>query len=1013
MADQPTPQTTTASAAAPAKKKSGNLAPVIFFVFVAVVVIPLVLFVAFSAGGDAAKNGEVKEGEFKLGLNDAEKVSNDLRQVSVQVTGLEKRLADERLANSQQREELAAMRRRLEETTALGGSQAAGDDLTKELATFPDEVRSEFPAAVSFLDEYALSSGTFDPVAALPAFTTWMRNRNQTATNEQIRALANVARVRRKALTDDQYQQLPRLAAKRAALGIPKDKVFAIAKLVWQQRNSLPAMSAGQILSMATLAGQTTADVAVDSGGDDVEAASTGRTGRSSSGSDWALAASNQVALPRSVAFGPIMVTPLELRQAAHAVIPEIATSYGFQPSTAAGAQGIAYASMLLDGRVNMLLQGDADPLLTYRLLDAIREDLTTGSKISVAYELTSDAVTTLSAEQSVALRAAIVGTVAGRSVATGSEPVLETSLLPGLLPQPDASLIRVVVGSRGDDEGGALLDVVDRASKLSGASPIPATTQALRRQMKSSSGIITETAAALTAARIPAPAIRQIDPLLPLAVALAQGREAGGTAGNEGGTGSPARSAARFATAAGAQALVLQHADADLIPRYKRDYPTINLDWQAVRGDIIARSAQTCQDALLRQLVQVKVPSDVVPAISTIRQSATSQAEGAIAKALVRQVVQAGIAQASIGRDRILLDGVKGFIDQRLETLMIPEYNDDKIRAVASSITRDATAILTGKRDLPAAQSKPAANTSARGPGTGGGNIENELGVVNRQVGGEPIGARSSNGTAGGAVSGVYGFARLDTSNVGSPKGPVALAGPSAGRGRAVTIQSGSYGQAYIYSGVEVSPVGGVRRRMTFNLTHSLKGSGPRPLVLKNLRVVGEAYACPGSTTRLYVDLLSVSIKFPSGMTVERACDGYVNDHVLGVDGVIGEYNLNMAEVGLPLTLAGLFKGIGIGTTLAANNGSTSITVNNGTTGVENNAPNTGKAIAGAAITEAADPMVDYLKRATAPIGPTIIVKNGSPVTVFLAKPVVFDGVPESEWRSLEGEESNNLFSP
>ena len=95
-----------------------------------------------------------------------------------------------------------------------------------------------------------------------------------------------------------------------------------------------------------------------------------------------------------------------------------------------------------------------------------------------------------------------------------------------------------------------------------------------------------------------------------------------------------------------------------------------------------------------------------------------------------------------------------------------------------------------------------------------------------------------------------------------------------------------------------------------------------------------------------------------------------------------------------------------------AANTSTTSVTINNGTTATETTPPDTAKAVAAGAITGATTPMVDYLNRATAPIGPTIQVENGQPVTVILAKPVVFDGVPDAEWRTLEGDvDGNSLF--
>ena len=590
----------------------------IFFVFCACfLVIAGMIVLPLFEDSKPAGGQDVKEGEFKLPLNNSEQVTKDLTQVSVQVDGLAKQLEEQAKESRRNLEELIALRRRIEETTAIGGSQAGGDEVTRELDALPATIRAEFTAAAAWIDNYALTTGTFDPLDALPAFQPYLRGRVQAATDDQVKALCLAARVRRKQLTDEQFQFVSRVAAKRAALGIPKDRVFAIARLIWQQRDKMPPMNAGQILTMATWSGQTTADVApvdIQEQGDP----STDAVTKSApmSGSPWSQAVTGQLELPATVAFGGLSVTPGDLRQALQATLPEIAAALGRGVSTPNGGVGIAYAEMLIAGRVNQLLAAGASPVLHQALLESVRRDVLEGAKIAIAYELTNETVSALTVQQSAALRSAIVGTTAGRAVASAAEPVLDLSLLGSLLPQPTSELLRVVSGIKDEDDGSGFLEVVDRAARLGGASPITAAVSAARQKTRQNNDLIAATMQALVAAKVPNLALRQIEPLLPVALALANGRDAviGSTSDT---TANTARAIGRFATATGAQAAVVDLADTVLIPRYRRDYPTLNLDWAAIATDILVQAATTSQDALQRQLVTVKGPGDVVAGIA------------------------------------------------------------------------------------------------------------------------------------------------------------------------------------------------------------------------------------------------------------------------------------------------------------------------------------------------------------------------------------------------------------
>jgi hypothetical protein len=240
---------------------------------------------------------------------------------------------------------------------------------------------------------------------------------------------------------------------------------------------------------------------------------------------------------------------------------------------------------------------------------------------------------------------------------------------------------------------------------------------------------------------------------------------------------------------------------------------------------------------------------------------------------------------------------------------------------------------------------------------------------------------------------------------------GPSTQGSPS--NTRSVTLQSGSYGAAYLFSGVEVPTNGSIKRPVLISLSHSWKGTDGIPLTMRGMLILGEALPLPGSTCRLIVDLKQASYRFPTDIVVERECVGYCTDGAEGRDGIIGEYRTNIGDLAPMVMAYGAISGGGKGINSVLNTATQTTTVGVTASQVVTESASPLAAAAGGALEGMMTPFQDYIMRAMAPVAPTIVAQNGQPVTVVLTRPIIFDGISPREWGALVDNSSQHRLWP
>ena len=981
----------------PPKKKSwwkqlAVIAAVGLIVFLA---INSVLNDAAGAQKTAAK-ASIREGSFEIPDSKVLEYENFRTQVARQTDDIEKRVKELSDGTLKRDAEIANLRRQLQESFALGGGIGGVEStaLESELSTLPVNLRSIFPAAVEEIERLTLETGNINYTDVLPAFNPWVRARAQTATEKEIATLARAAQVRRKGLTDAQALLVTEVASRRLALGIPADNISAIAKMIWSRRASYPPMTAGQMLSLAHLAGLTTAEI---SGSVIMQQPGNVASPRQVA-TAWQQAAVNVSAVSEMLRMGPVAATTDAVRLSVKSVIPLIIERIlGAPLANDSSIKGAAYAIGMSDARVTM----NAGVETVHALLQKIESDIQTGMGVKLSVSVTDPRASSVGVEQMIAMRASTVGAAAAQLVLSASEPVLDLSALEGVLRSPSAEMMSVAISSDTKD-GQYIYRLLDVALKRGdGRGGYPANAQVIRLMASGHQAFIEEVGRTLIAQNVAELSVEQYRRIGLVAAALPYATSAqGGDAKKQ--SAAAERNVVQIATWIGSSNLLQQDIAKNLIPKYANNYLTLRVDWTALTKELSDQVERMSIEAAGGSLIQGSSPEMMLSGINSIRRKALPMAEGVVNQTIVRHIVLASIAESEIGKEPIVISSVHDYIDTQIERLVVPEYTDERIRLMAGAISRDCIAILTGKRNLPRRRITQSTDEPSQtlGPTSKATNAPRQsyLSQPNTSNTEGPNGERR--------VAQELRVVSFGSPNPLPPGMSRPLAGPANLGTSVVTLQSGTYGEAYLYSGVELSTsLGNSKRMVLVNLSHTWRGTDSI-IRMRDVKILAEASPLPGATNRLILDLKRMSFRFPSGLLVERECQGYVVDGVEGRDGIIAEYRLNLEDVAPIAVGSGFFKGLGTALeNITRPNAGSSVIVNNTTTTESTSATAPAGAYAAGAVAGAADPLYQYTMRAMAAISPTIVAQNGQPVTVVLTYPVVFDGVPQTEWKAIAGD--------
>lgn len=329
---------------------------------------------------------------------------------------------------------------------------------------------------------------------------------------------------------------------------------------------------------------------------------------------------------------------------------------------------------------------------------------------------------------------------------------------------------------------------------------------------------------------------------------------------------------------------------------------------------------------------------------VPVIARHATLAAEQHLAVTAVRDHVYAGLNRAAVGASAGLAKRVKTWADEQITTRIVPPFEVDRLSVDALAIRQDVEAMLAGRKRLPQ-------DTS--------GATKRTLGSVKR---------------SGGLI-----ITSFDSDAQATT--------------RTLTIPAGSYGEAKLFSGADIE-LGGQQKEILINLDYSWRGPTDTVLKMRNLRIIGIAQA-QGGPARASVALKTMSYVFPSGRAWTSPVAGYVVDHVHGMHGVVGEWNLNVKEV-LPLA-GGTSLLAGIGAALTPN---TDTIVNSSTTVITSDATALQKGTS-EAFNKSVDPLVKMTDRILSQCNASISVPNGQPITCVLTESVQIE-IPSDEYDSV-----------
>ncbi|HYE08264.1 MAG TPA: TrbI/VirB10 family protein [Planctomycetota bacterium] len=214
--------------------------------------------------------------------------------------------------------------------------------------------------------------------------------------------------------------------------------------------------------------------------------------------------------------------------------------------------------------------------------------------------------------------------------------------------------------------------------------------------------------------------------------------------------------------------------------------------------------------------------------------------------------------------------------------------------------------------------------------------------------------------------------------------------------RTRKVVIPANSYANAHLQTGVDAEIGGKGNVPVMLQVDFDWVGPANSRLQMRGCRLSGYANALAGPE-RISVDLKTLSYVFPSGRETSAKVDGYISDNIHGQYGALGVYKWNLQKV-MPLAvMAGGFEGAA--DALKANS-TTTIVTESGATATALEGSQLEQALYGG-VSNGFGIMSSYFQDTLKEVRPSVSVVNGQRVSIVLLDPVVLD-VPEDEFSHL-----------
>jgi flagellar basal body-associated protein FliL len=271
--------------------------------------------------------------------------------------------------------------------------------------------------------------------------------------------------------------------------------------------------------------------------------------------------------------------------------------------------------------------------------------------------------------------------------------------------------------------------------------------------------------------------------------------------------------------------------------------------------------------------------------------------------------------------------------------------------------------------------------------------------------AGGEAQPNPAAVGRGPGGPGGKNGYWPVPTMLAVTGGGQLVGTSPTLMRTRQIIIPANTYGNAHLQTGVDAEIGGRGNVPVLLQMDFDWVGPANSHIVMRGCRVSGVANAMAGPE-RVSVDLKTLSYVFPSGREINSQVNGFVSDNLSGQYGALGTYKWNADKVLPYAVLSGGFAGAG---EALKSNGQTTIVSNTTTT-----VANTGNKLQQAGYAGVADGfglMADYVKATLNDIKPSVSVVNGQRVSVVLLEPVALN-VPEAEFSYLQNGTSGG-FAP
>lgn len=545
-------------------------------------------------------------------------------------------------------------------------------DAVRQAQALSPQLRRLFTDAAKYLDELALKQGSIDWTDVQTAFTAWVQGRMPGVSPTDIEALFGAARVRREPVGDDLLANVPELVRQRDSAGISRDDLRGIYRLVWSNRQSLSAATAGQLLSLAQIVARAS------TGGDGTIAFGGAGSG---SGEGTAAQIGSGTILRRHLTIG-YTPTSSELVPAILAcAIPFWEGALELDRSSSAYA---ATYRLMRTPEVVSSLSRTADSVYTAADIQSAMQAIlgtapTTTATVPIDASLGSPT-------QRAYVASALLGAIAGEqhrllgSGARGEEAIARSaravnSAAPPVSPDRLEQEVRLA----------DLLDLVRGTVRGEAFLPRDTTVRVLDDVLKRT---WLEASAVL-----PAEMRALIWPNVALNAA------ATGVTFPEQGAAAVEQAVWRATIGGLAERRVQAAIEQEFVPRYGALFELgLSSNWATESRQALRAAVQAMASSLISSGAVVNA-SNAHQTQAAIEQLGIGAAEKSLASAAVLGSVNETINRLAVGRQANLVKLAREHVQARAEALVTPPYSDERLARIADTLIQEANEVISGRR--------------------------------------------------------------------------------------------------------------------------------------------------------------------------------------------------------------------------------------------------------------------------------------------------------------------------